>query len=70
MNQDEHYFLVKKIKHLEQRIEKLREALGHYNQWRKDEMPTTYDFERDVDCGCCSNESTGAVAYQALKDDL
>lgn len=48
-------------------IEKLREALNHYNQWSSLKEPDEADIRSDVDCGCCSHGSTGAVAYKALQ---
>lgn len=48
-------------------IEKLREALNHYNQWSSLKEPDEADIRSDVDCGCCSQGSAGAVAYRALQ---
>ena len=48
-------------------IKKLREALNHYNQWSSLKEPDESDIRSDVDCGCCSQGSAGAVAYKALQ---
>lgn len=58
---------------LQDKIDKLQKqnviykiALNHYV--KKDVIYNPKDIESDYDCGCCSGNSGGAVAFFALKN--